>query len=109
MCDFAEFRDRGRATLLAGRATHDSQIVEGARRWGASAVLRPSGDVLDRLTALAASIEAPGHWVHGRGTLHITLRTLEPYRHRIPAGDPSRQVYGAALAEAASGLPRRCG
>ncbi|MGW4960745.1 hypothetical protein ACWEPL_26310 [Nonomuraea sp. NPDC004186] len=59
MSDFADFRIEGRAALLAGRATHDSPMVEGARRWGAAAVLRPSGEVLDRLAALAGTIEAP--------------------------------------------------
>ncbi|MEV1167952.1 hypothetical protein [Nonomuraea sp. NPDC049784] len=104
MSDFADFRARGRAALLAGQATHDSPMVEGARRWGASAVLRPSGEVLDRLAALTGTIEAPGHWVHGRRTLHVTLRSLEPYRDRIPAGDLLRRAYGEALAEAAAGL-----
>ncbi|MEQ4714790.1 hypothetical protein [Nonomuraea sp. B19D2] len=104
MSDFADFRARGRAALLAGRSTHDSPMVEGARRWGAGAVLRPSGEVLDRLAALAGTIEAPGHWVHEPRTLHVTLRSLEPYRDRIPADDPLRQVYRDALAEAAAGL-----
>ncbi|WP_433437056.1 hypothetical protein [Nonomuraea sp. CA-141351] len=104
MSDFADFRARGRAALLADQATHDSPMVEGARRWGAAAVLRPSGEVLDRLAELAGTIEAPGHWVHGRRALHVTLRSLEPYRDRIPAGDSLRRVYGDALAEAAAGL-----
>ncbi|MEV0228077.1 hypothetical protein [Nonomuraea sp. NPDC050786] len=104
MSDFLDFRARGREALLAGRATHDSPMVEGGRRWGASAVLRPAGEVLDRLAALAGTIEAPGHWVHGRRTLHLTLRGLEPYRERIPAGDPLRVVYRDALIEAVDGL-----
>ncbi|MFB9626899.1 hypothetical protein [Nonomuraea helvata] len=104
MSDFIDFRARGRAALLAGGATHDSPMVEGARRWGAAAVFRPSGEVLDRLAALAGTVEAPGHWVHGRRTLHLTLRSLEPYRERIPAGDPLRVVYRDALAEAVEGL-----
>ncbi|MFI6742035.1 2'-5' RNA ligase family protein [Nonomuraea sp. NPDC050451] len=104
MSDFADFQIEGRAALLAGRATHDSPMVEGARRWGAAAVLRPSGEVLDRLAALAGTIEAPGHWVHGRRTLHVTLRSLEPYRDQIPAGDPLREIYRDALAEAAEGV-----
>ncbi|MFC4118417.1 hypothetical protein [Nonomuraea zeae] len=105
MSDFAEFRAAGRAALLSGRATYDVPMVEGAQRWGASAVLRPTGEVLDRLSELAATIRAPGHWVHGGGTLHFTVKTLEPYRMEIPEDDPLRRVYGAALAEAAAGLP----
>jgi hypothetical protein len=105
MSDFAEFRVKGRDTLLTGRATHDLPMVEGARRWGAAAVLRPVGEVVDRLTALAETIEAPGHWVHGGRTLHVTLRSLEPYRARIPAADPLRRTYAEALAEAAAGVP----
>nr|SBO91856.1 hypothetical protein BN4615_P1370 [Nonomuraea gerenzanensis] len=80
-------------------------MVEGAPRWGLGAVLRPEGEVVDRLTALAATIDAPGHWVHGGRTLHVTLRSLEPYRARIPVHDPLRRAYAAALEEAAQGLP----
>ncbi|NJP91947.1 hypothetical protein HCN51_21200 [Nonomuraea sp. FMUSA5-5] len=105
MSDFAEFRAKGRATLLAGRATYDVPMVEGALRWGAAAVLRPEGAVVDRMTELAATVDAPGHWVHGGRTLHVTLRSLEPYRTRVPEDDPLRRGYGAALAEAVDGLP----
>ncbi|MFB4272608.1 hypothetical protein [Nonomuraea sp. GTA35] len=105
MSDFAEFRARGRAALLAGEATHDIPMVEGAMRWGAAAVLRPEGAIVDRMTELAATVEAPGHWVHGGRTLHVTLRTLEPYRTHVPEDDPARRAYGAALAEAVDGLP----
>ncbi|TDC99197.1 hypothetical protein E1292_32635 [Nonomuraea deserti] len=105
MSDFIEFRARGRAALLSGRATHDVPMVEGGRRWGAAAVLRPQREIVDRLTELAATIEAPGHWVHGGPALHVTLRSLEPYRARIPEDDPLRRAYAAALAEAADGLP----
>ncbi|MGW3351432.1 hypothetical protein ACWDA3_49730 [Nonomuraea rubra] len=105
MSDFVEFRARGRAALLAGEATHDLPMVDGATRWGAAAVLRPEGEIVDRMTELAATVNAPGHWVHGGRTLHVTLRTLEPYRTHIPQDDPLRRAYGAALAEAAEGLP----
>ncbi|MEV4172016.1 hypothetical protein [Nonomuraea sp. NPDC049709] len=105
MSDFAEFRARGRAALLEGAATHDDPMVEGARRWGAAAVLRPEGEVVDRMTELAATVPALGHWVHGGRTLHVTLRSLEPYRARIPEDDPLRRAYAAALAEAVEGLP----
>lgn len=105
MSDFAEFRAKGREALLSGRATHDSPMVEGARRWGAAAVLRPEGEVVARLTDLAATLDAPGHWVHGGRTLHVTISSLEPYRESISVDDPLRTAYGAALAEAAEDLP----
>ncbi|MEW9554510.1 hypothetical protein [Nonomuraea sp. NPDC050783] len=105
MSDLAEFRARGRQAVLSGRATYDTPPVEGARRWGAAGVLRPRGEVVERLTALAATVDAPGHWVHGGATLHITFRSLEPYRADIPADDPLRRTYAEVLAEAAAGLP----
>ncbi|WP_346103110.1 hypothetical protein [Nonomuraea maheshkhaliensis] len=105
MSDFAEFRAKGREALLSGRATHDSPMVEGGLRWGAAAVLRPEGEVMTRMTELAATLDAPGHWVHGGRTLHVTIRSLEPYREHIPVDDPLRRAYGAALAEAAEDLP----
>ncbi|MEV4562174.1 hypothetical protein AB0K12_00230 [Nonomuraea sp. NPDC049419] len=105
MSDFSEFREQGRAALLAGEATHDVPMVEGGTRWGAAVVLRPAGEVVGRLTDLAATVHAPGHWVHGGPALHVTLRSLEPYRSVIPEDDPLRRAYAAALAEAADGLP----
>ncbi|MBF8186803.1 hypothetical protein ITP53_13835 [Nonomuraea sp. K274] len=105
MSDFSEFRAKGRTAILAGRTSHDIPMVEGATRWGAAAVLRPTGEIVDRLTELAATIEAPGHWVHGGPALHVTLRSLEPYRDRIPEADPLRRAYAEALKEAAADLP----
>ncbi|MGI5284392.1 2'-5' RNA ligase family protein [Nonomuraea polychroma] len=104
MSDFVEFCAKGRAALLSGRATHDLPMVEGARRWGAAVVLRPEGEVVDRLSELAATMDAPGHWVHGGPTLHVTLRSLEPYRDRIPEDDRLRRTYARAMAEAATGV-----
>ncbi|MEV4159827.1 2'-5' RNA ligase family protein [Nonomuraea dietziae] len=104
MSRFGEFFARGRSALLDGQATYDRPPVEGARRWGAAAVLRPSGAVLDRLAKLAGELRpvvGPGHWVHGPDVLHVTLRSLEPYREDVT----ERRVYGAALEEAMRGLP----
>lgn len=105
MSDFAEFRAKGREALLSGRATYDSPMADGSPRWGAAAVLRPEGEVVARMTDLAATLDAPGHRVHGGRTLHVTIRSLEPYRTVIPVDDPLRRAYGAALAEAAEDLP----
>ena len=68
MSDFAAFYAAGRDALLSGRASHDRPMVEGGARWGAAAVLRPTGTVLDRLVELAreaGTVAGPGHWAHG--------------------------------------------
>ncbi|MGW5686999.1 hypothetical protein [Nonomuraea sp. NPDC003754] len=104
MPPFSAFAAGGRAALLGGKTTFDRPPVEGSPRWGAAAVLRPSAPALDRLAGLAAELAAavgPGHWVHGGDALHVTLRSLEPYRREVA----ERRVYGAALAAAAEGLP----
>ncbi|MFE3454814.1 2'-5' RNA ligase family protein [Nonomuraea sp. NPDC059194] len=104
MSRFPAFFAKGRAALLGGRTTYDQPPVEGSRRWGATAVLRPAGPVLERLAELAgelASVVGQGHWVHGTDALHVTLRALEPYRLEVT----DRGRYGAALAAAAEGLP----
>ncbi|MEU7900079.1 2'-5' RNA ligase family protein [Nonomuraea sp. NPDC049152] len=104
MRSFAAFAAQGRSVLLGGGTTFDRPPVEGSRRWGAAAVLRPSGPMLERLAELAAEL-APvvgeGHWIHGTDALHVTLRSLEPYRREVA----ERRVYGAALAAAARDLP----
>lgn len=108
MSDFTAFFAAGRDALLSGRTTYDRPMVEGAARWGATAILRPVGTVLDRLSELAreaGTVAGPGHWAHGADCLHVTLRSLEPYRSVIPADDPLRRSYVDALREAAAGLP----
>ncbi|MFI7617248.1 hypothetical protein ACIBP6_39100 [Nonomuraea terrae] len=80
-------------------------MIEGGPRWGASAVFRHEGEVVERLTAPAAAVPATGHRLHGGSDLHLTFRTLEPYRLHIPVGDPLRRAYGEALTEAVEGLP----
>jgi hypothetical protein len=104
----ARFRSSGRDALLGGWAVHDRPLTDGGHRWGLSAVLRPAGPELSALSALGRSAEAaagPGHWVHAAEVLHITLRTLEPYRSVVPPGDARLRGYGEALDAAASGLP----
>jgi hypothetical protein len=108
MSDYTDFFTRGRAALLAGAATYERPLVEDGMRWGAAAVLRPGGPVLAELIDLAKSVggaAGAGHWVHGRETLHFTLRSLERYRRVIPGDDPRRLAYAASLDEAAAGLP----
>ncbi|MFD9944646.1 hypothetical protein ACFWYW_15500 [Nonomuraea sp. NPDC059023] len=106
--DYAAFQTRGRRALLDGESTHDLPFTEGSPRWGMTTILRPTGPALDRLESLArAAGEAagPGHWTHGRGVLHVTLRSLEAYRQVIPAADPALLTFAAALRTAARGLP----
>ncbi|MFI7152885.1 2'-5' RNA ligase family protein [Nonomuraea sp. NPDC050022] len=108
MSDFAAFFAAGRDALLSGRAVHDRPMVEGGARWGAAAVLRPAGTVLDRLVELAreaSTVAGPGHWAHGADCLHVTLRSLEHYRSVIRMDDPLRRAWADALREAVAGLP----
>lgn len=108
MNDYPDFFVRGRAALLAGAVTCERPLVEDGMRWGAAAVLRPDGPVLAELTDLAKSAggaAGAGHWVHGRDSLHFTLRSLARYRRVIAPDDPRRLAYAAALDEAAAGLP----
>ncbi|GAB3400817.1 2'-5' RNA ligase family protein [Flindersiella endophytica] len=104
---YEAFRANGRATLLAGDNTYDRPLGE-TGRWGVSAVFRPSRDVLDQLAELNAELHdviGDGHWIHGPGCLHSTLRALELYRADISPGDPGIQAYADALDEAAAGIP----
>ncbi|MEU0566715.1 hypothetical protein ABZ297_15165 [Nonomuraea sp. NPDC005983] len=108
MHDYADFFARGRVALLEGKADYERPPVEGGARWGAAAVLRPVGLVLEQLTDLAKSVgeaAGPGHWIHGCETLHFTLRSLERYRQVVPDDDPCRLAYAASLGEAVAGLP----
>lgn len=104
---YEAFRDRGRAALLAKESTYDRPLGE-TGRWGVSAVFRPSTDVLDKLAGLTAELHdvlGDGHWIHGPGCLHSTLRALEHYRADIPPDDPDIQAYAEALDQAARGIP----
>lgn len=106
--DYAEFLSGGRKALLDGHATHDLPLKEGSARWGLATILRPRGAVLDRLATLAKSAAlaiGPGHWTHGRDALHFTLRSLERFRQKVPADDPARLAYAAAVREATADLP----
>jgi hypothetical protein len=104
---YAAFADRGRATLLDGGQTYDRPLGE-TGRWGVSAVFRPSGDVLDQLADLIAPLRpvlGDGHWIHGPGCLHSTLRALEYYRADISPDDEQIRTYADALEQAARGIP----
>jgi hypothetical protein len=104
---YEAFRERGRAILLTGENTYDRPLGE-TGRWGISAVFRPSTDVLGKLAGLTAQLHdvlSDGHWIHGPGCLHSTLRALEYYRADIPPGDTDIETYADALEQAARGIP----
>ncbi|MEV0586588.1 hypothetical protein [Nonomuraea sp. NPDC050310] len=106
MHDFAQMYEDGRKAIETGQTFVEQPLHEGGR-WGASAILRPTGEVLDRLAELAASAgvaAGPGQWVHDRRVLHFTLRALERYRSVISADDPRRLVYAECLRAAVAGL-----
>lgn len=103
-----EFYDRGRAALVAGEVRPEAPPTENGARWGAAAVLRPAGPVLESLAELADSlggVAGVGHWPHLKSSLHVTLRALERYRSSIPRDDEYRAAYAEALDAAAAGLP----
>ena len=108
MSDEIELYDQGRAALAAGDVRPEQPLEENGSRWGAAAVLRPKGPVLQRLAELSESIgraASPGHWAHRVSGLHFTLRSLEHFRSSIPPDDPRRTGYAQALDAAADGLP----
>ncbi|MEU4331213.1 hypothetical protein [Nonomuraea dietziae] len=73
MSRFGEFFARGRSALLAGQATYDRPPVEGSRRWGAAAVLRPC------LVHFAAPVERPEAivgWCEERADLTVGVAEL---------------------------------
>lgn len=104
---YANFTERGRASLLSGRQTCERPLgLTG--RWGVSAVFRPDNAIVDRLGELAAEIGAEldaVHWIHGPESWHATLRALESYRPEIPPGDVALRAYCKALDKATVGVP----
>ena len=98
---FERLAAEGRAAILAGTNQVETPPVDGGRRWGLSLVLRPDGEVaeaLDALTATARSIAGTGQWATASlGSVHITVRGLEPHRVPIPDDDPAVDRYTSAL------------
>src|SRR4051794_30365015 len=94
------FRE-GRAAVLAGRHRCDTAPVDGAPRYGLSVVLRPDDELARRLAELGADARAAaggGHWPSGDADLvHITVRTLETHRVRVPENDVAVSRYVTAL------------
>ncbi|MGH8793678.1 MAG: hypothetical protein ACRDXX_13675 [Stackebrandtia sp.] len=108
MSSVESFFDRGQAELRAGEIHVDGPPGAGGPRFGISAVLRPEGEIVDRLTELgrqAAAIAGGGHWVHDGRMLHTTLRCLEAHSARDLDGDARLARYAAALDEAAAATP----
>ena len=105
--DIDGYQRSERAAPRRGEYTMDTPPVDGGPRWGCSAVLRPTGPLVDdavKLGETAAAVAGPGHWVHGPGTLHTTLRAFERHSTRDMTDDPRVAGYVAALTEACHGF-----
>ena len=79
------YRD-SRDQIISGTNRFEPPLVDGSTRWGVAVTLRPSPDV--RQVLAAATDEALGliggiHWPTGHdGSVHLTVRALDPYRDR---------------------------
>jgi hypothetical protein len=82
--------------------------VEGGRRWGFSALLRPDAEAaaaLDEVAREAAALAGRAQWVTGAAeSSHLTMRALEYWRSGMTADDPLVRRYAAALATAVEGV-----
>lgn len=106
MIDYSGFMAKGCADVLAGDVHLERPPADGGARWGLAAIMRPAGTVLDELCALARQAgraAGAGHWVHGRNTLHFTLRSLERYRDVVFPDDGPLAAYTRALDAATGG------
>jgi len=93
--------DKGRAALRSGDVRCESAPVEGQARWGIAVVLRPDSVMRESLAELGrhvAALAGEGHWTHGRDLLHVSLRSLAPYREHVSATVISE--HAAALDDA---------
>jgi hypothetical protein len=73
-----------------------------------AAVFRPAGVLASALADLAHEANAlagGGHWVHGEGALHLTIRAFDPYRSAVRPDDPDVTAFSSAVREAVDGLP----
>jgi hypothetical protein len=99
---------QGQRALLAKALIQDVLPTEGGR-WGTSVVFTPDeagAELLGDLTREAARVAGPGQWSTGaRGSAHLTVRSVERYRERIPAGDPLITRCTAALRRTADQHP----
>ncbi|MFC4072849.1 hypothetical protein [Actinoplanes subglobosus] len=96
----------GQAAVSAGKHGIQTPPVEGAPRWGLSVLLRPdpaSAENLARTAHEAASIAGGRQWITGaKDSVHLTMRTLEPWRETIASDDVLMNRYAHALAVAAA-------
>ena len=96
----------GQAAVSAGKHSIQTPPVEGGPRWGLSVVLRPdsaSSEDLARTAHEAARVAGGDHWITGaKDSVHLTMRTLEPWRETIAADDVLMNRYAGALAAAAT-------
>ena len=59
------------------------------------------GEWLARLAVQADHAAGGSHWAHDPSSLHLTLRSLEPYREFVPPSDAAVASYAMALDRAA--------
>lgn len=101
-----EFHARGRTAVLAGEEIYDQPPSTSSPRWGVSVILRPDVAAAERLataTSELAAVAGDAHWPTGRrGSGHVTVRVLEPYRDPVPQDDPAIGRYTAAVSRTAA-------
>jgi hypothetical protein len=93
--------------VQAGRHVRDRPPVEGGR-WGASVVLRPDSTSAARLERAMVEVEGlagPEHFRTGlAGSVHFTVRVLEPYKKAGDEDEEAAQRYAGAMSKAAEGV-----
>jgi len=100
---------RGRAAVLNGETTYDVPPGPSSPRWGLSVLVRPDPAAEERLADITwqlAELAGPHQWqTGGRGTSHLTVADVEPFRAGLTPDDPLVQRCAAALAASAHGRP----
>jgi hypothetical protein len=98
----------GAQALLSGTQQRQAPPVQNGPRWGMGVAMRPdrpAAQAIEHVAAAAAAIIGSHHWLAGTAARsHLTLRVLEPYRARVPAGDQRVARYAAALRTAVRGI-----
>jgi hypothetical protein len=96
----------GQAAVLASKHGIQTPPVEGGPRWGLSVLLRPDSASSEGLACTAheaARVAGGRQWITGaKDSVHLTLRTLEPWRERMAPDDVLLNRYAHALAVAAA-------
>lgn len=106
MTSTADLHIRGRVAVLSGKTAVDVPPTPARPRWGLSVLVRPDDPTAARLavaTEEVAALAGPGHWRTGsRGSSHLTVRDLEPYREPVRDDDPGLEAFVVSVREAAA-------